>query len=443
MLPESGFDEKMTTALGAGEGAPDVAFFWNNNWFPEALDLTPYIEADPDFEPGHLLPRLLEHSRRVAGQDRRSAPGRGRQLRHVQQGCLRRSRRCLSHGRLDHRRLHRHRQPVDRSGARSAGAATVRAVPIRAIWINYGAFPYSDDSMTVDGYLNGPESVAAYTWLWDLVNSGATPTPADIEVLGTEGTGPIDLFLAGRLAMATLNQGHMLNAVEAGANFGIVPEPLVPGQRALCQRLVADLIHLEGHRASGRSLGIPQVLGRPGRPGVPDGERQPLPVDPVACLSKYQGCGQGIRSGFLRACWNCTQVAEWRNAHPCDSTVLRAASDVWDLINARPDRARRDPGHAGCRRACCAGSAGRVSAASGRLIRSVRLKLRGGWSMGVGELCCHQPVPDSPMLAVSQICNRPSLRIKCSYWRHPWRLGRCRPGPGGKPSKAISASRPG
>jgi hypothetical protein len=27
------------------------------------------------------------------------------------------------------------------------------------------------------------------------------------------------------------------------------------------------------------------------------------------------------------------QVAEWRNAHPCDSTVLRAASNVWDLIN--------------------------------------------------------------------------------------------------------------
>lgn len=48
LLPESGFDERMTTTLGAGEGAPDVAFYWNNNWFPQALDLTPYIEADAE-----------------------------------------------------------------------------------------------------------------------------------------------------------------------------------------------------------------------------------------------------------------------------------------------------------------------------------------------------------------------------------------------------------
>ena len=56
VLPASGFDEKMTTALGAGEGAPDVAFFWDNNWYPEALELTPYIEADPDFDPDMYFP---------------------------------------------------------------------------------------------------------------------------------------------------------------------------------------------------------------------------------------------------------------------------------------------------------------------------------------------------------------------------------------------------
>jgi hypothetical protein len=36
VLPESGFTDKMTTTLGAGKGAPDVAFFWDNNWFPQA-----------------------------------------------------------------------------------------------------------------------------------------------------------------------------------------------------------------------------------------------------------------------------------------------------------------------------------------------------------------------------------------------------------------------
>ena len=102
--------------------------------------------------------------------------------------------------------------------------------PFRALWRNIGATkPYSDDSTTVEGYINGPEAVAAYTWLWDLVDSGATPTPADIEVLGTEGTGPVDLFIAGRLGMATLNNGHMITAANAGVNFGVVPEPHVPG----------------------------------------------------------------------------------------------------------------------------------------------------------------------------------------------------------------------
>ncbi|MBK8023701.1 MAG: extracellular solute-binding protein [Chloroflexi bacterium] len=51
VLPESGFTERMTATLGAGSGAPDVAFFWDNNWFPQALDLTAYIEADPDIDP--------------------------------------------------------------------------------------------------------------------------------------------------------------------------------------------------------------------------------------------------------------------------------------------------------------------------------------------------------------------------------------------------------
>ena len=84
--------------------------------------------------------------------------------------------------------------------------------PSALSWRNMGATnPYSDDSTTVEGNINSPESVAAYTWLWDLVDSGATPNrPADLEVLGTEGTGPVDLFIAGRLGMATLNPGSMV-----------------------------------------------------------------------------------------------------------------------------------------------------------------------------------------------------------------------------------------
>ena len=47
-------------------------------------------------------------------------------------------------------------------------------------------------------------------------------------MLGTEGTGPIDLFLSGRLAMATLNNDHMITARNAGIRFGAAPEPHNP-----------------------------------------------------------------------------------------------------------------------------------------------------------------------------------------------------------------------
>jgi len=34
VLPDSGYTDKMTTALGANSGAPDVGFFWNTAWVP-------------------------------------------------------------------------------------------------------------------------------------------------------------------------------------------------------------------------------------------------------------------------------------------------------------------------------------------------------------------------------------------------------------------------
>src|SRR5690606_38053000 len=48
LLPSDGYDERMQTTLGAGVGAPDVALFWIANWYPQALDITEYLENDPD-----------------------------------------------------------------------------------------------------------------------------------------------------------------------------------------------------------------------------------------------------------------------------------------------------------------------------------------------------------------------------------------------------------
>ena len=53
VLPSSGFGQKMNTALSSGEGGPDIAFFWNTNWYPEALDLRPYIEKEESLREGN------------------------------------------------------------------------------------------------------------------------------------------------------------------------------------------------------------------------------------------------------------------------------------------------------------------------------------------------------------------------------------------------------
>jgi multiple sugar transport system substrate-binding protein len=228
ILPESGFTDKMTTALGAGQGGPDVAFFWENNWWPEALVLNNYIEADPDFSTDIYYPGLFK-TRALLGDKIIGLPN------GVGANFVMYNKDVFDDAGVDYPTedwttddyIDIASQLAD-PDQKLFGGDRPRG-PYRAIFFNYGARPYSDDSTTVEGYLNSPASVASYEWLWDLVNSGSTPTPADLEVLGTEGTGPIDLFLSGRLAMATLNQSHMLIAVHEGTNFGIVPEPGVAG----------------------------------------------------------------------------------------------------------------------------------------------------------------------------------------------------------------------
>jgi multiple sugar transport system substrate-binding protein len=329
VLPESGFDEKMTTTLGAGQGAPDIAFFWNNSWFPEALDLTPYIEADSSFDkemyfPGFWNTRAVWNDKIVGlplgvganfvmyNKDLFDAAG----IDYPTEAWTADDFTAIATQLKD-------------DEAKRFGGDRPRG-PFRAIWANYGARPYSDDSTTVEGYLNGPESVAAYTWLWDLVDSGSTPTPADIEVLGTEGTGPIDLFLSNRLAMATLNQGHMLNAVDAGANFGLAPEPDGPGDDRFVNAwsLTASIWKGTEHPQEAWEF-LKYWVGMEGQeylmvngnlfPSIP------------ALFDKHPDADKEYVQEFKNVL-ALNQVAEWNNAHPCISEVLRSASNVWDLV---------------------------------------------------------------------------------------------------------------
>ena len=229
LLPESGLEDRMNTAIGAGGKLPDVFPLIAGEWAPIALDLSPYIKADPEFSKD-MYAEPFWRTRATFGDKVVALPtGIGANV------------------------VLYNKDVFDKAGVeyptadwttedfiKKAVAVTDRANGVwggdrprdayRAIWHNYDAQVYSDDSTTVEGYHNSPQSLAAYQWYWDLVQSDATPTKAEIDVLGTEGTGPVDLFIAGRLGMATLNQSHMLRALKEGVNFGMVPEPSGPSK---------------------------------------------------------------------------------------------------------------------------------------------------------------------------------------------------------------------
>jgi multiple sugar transport system substrate-binding protein len=330
ILPESAYDDRMTTTIGAGEGAPDVALFWSANWWPQALDLTPYLEADPDLSADDYFENFWINW--ASWQDKVVGLPLGVGANFVMY-----NKDVFDEAGVDYPTADwtpdefiEIASAIADPELRRWGGDRPRG-PFRAIWNNYGAFPYSDDSMMVDGYLNSAESIAAYTWLWDLVNSGATPTPADIEILGTEGTGPIDLFLAGRLAMATLNQAHMLVAVEEGVNFGIVPEPNFAENEQFANAWSLTASVWAGTEHPEEAYEFLSFFAGPEGQAILMAQGNLFPSIP-AVLEEYENAGEEYAQGFFSVL-EATQVAEWTGAHPCwRASVIRAAQDAWDLI---------------------------------------------------------------------------------------------------------------
>ena len=330
VLPSSGFSEKMTTALGAGEGAPDVAFYWDSNWWPEAMDLTPFIEADDTFDPSMYFQGYWD-TRAVWGDTVVGLPlGVGANFVMYNKDIF--DEVGVAYPTEDwtvDEAIALAEQLTDLDNGRW-GWDRPRG-DYRAIFFNFGARPYDDASTTVDGYLNSEESLAAYSWLWDLVDSNTTPTPAELEVLGTEGTGPVDLFLAGRLAMATLNQGHMLNAVEAGMNFGIVPEPGVEGNDRYVHgwALTCSMWSKSEHPQEAWEF-LSYWVGAEGQRYLMDNGNL-FPSIP-SVLADYEYADEDYAQAFFKVL-DLEQDALWLQAHPCwRSGVSRAISDIWDLI---------------------------------------------------------------------------------------------------------------
>ena len=331
IMAESAYGDLMNTTIGAGEGAPDIAYFWETPWLPHTLDITDRLEADPDLSRDDYfeeyfnnwavwndlvvgLPFTVGANFVMYNKDVFDEAGVAYPTADWTPWDYIEIAKALS-------------DPEQRrwGGDRPRG-------PFRALWRNMGATkPYSDDSTTVEGYINGPESVAAYTWLWDLVDSGATPTPADIEVLGTEGTGPVDLFIAGRLGMATLNNGHMITAANAGVNFGIVPEPHVPGNERFVHAWALRASIWAGSEHPDEAYEFLSFWAGP------EGQRINMEIGALmpslpAVLADYPDADSDYFQGFMGVL-NATQTAEWRSSHPCwRGAVIRAVQDAWDLI---------------------------------------------------------------------------------------------------------------
>ncbi len=331
ILADSAYNDLMNTALGAGEGAPDVAYFWENAWLPHTLDITELLENDPDLSRDMYFEEYFNNW--AVWQDRVIALPFTVGANFVMYNKDVFDEAGVAYPTADwtpYDYIEIAKSVADPSKRRWGGDRP--RGPFRAIWRNFGATrPYSDDSSTVEGYLNGPEAVAAYTWLWDLVDSGATPTPADIEVLGTEGTGPVDLFIAGRLGMATLNNGTMITVRDAGIDFGVVPEPHIPGNERFVHAwsLRASIWKGTEHPdeayeflsfwAGHEGQRITMELGA-NIPALPE------------VLADYPDADQEYFQNFM-ALLNATQTAEWRADHPCwRGAVIRAAQDAWDLI---------------------------------------------------------------------------------------------------------------
>ena len=331
VMPESGYEDRMTTVLGAGSGAPDLIVFFDNNWLPQALDLTDYIEADPDISPDKYYTEFWNN--RVVDGDRIVALPYGIGANIVLYNKDVFDAAGVAYPTADWTTedfISIAKSVTDKSkgiwgGDRPRGA-------FRAVFNNYGALPYSDDSTSVDGHYNSDASVAAFTWLWDLVDSGATPTPAEIDILGTEGTGPVDLFISGRLAMATLNQTHLLTSLKQGVNFGVVPEPKGPGPVRHVNAWSARPGIWQGTEHPEEAWELLKFwAGAEGQRYMMENGLNMFPAIPSVIEGHPFADHEGTKAFFSVLEW--PQVAGWQSKHPCWRAAVRRVGDTWDLIN--------------------------------------------------------------------------------------------------------------
>ena len=329
VLPADGYDERMTTTLGANEGAPDVALFWNTAWLPQALELDPLMQAE-SFDKGQYIKGFWDTRTQFQGKTVGLPLGVGANFVMYNKTIYDEMGVAYPDVNITPEQYLELVPKLTDPAKKRWGSDRPRG-PFRAIWFNMGARPFSEDSKTVEGYLNSEASVRAYSWLWDLVNTNGTPTSADLDVLGTAGTGPVDLFIAGRLATATLNQGHMVNATTAGVPFGVAREPGPQDGQRWVNAWSNTISVWKGTKEPEAAWTFLRFWGGPeGQQFLMENANLLPSIQPV--LDQYPRANEEYIKSFFQVLQD-KQVAEVGTL-PWTSPVLRAAAPVWDKIMA-------------------------------------------------------------------------------------------------------------
>ena len=228
VIPEGGYDDKMTTGMATGSGLPDVAVIGNVDWFPKTTNLKDYIARDKVDINMHSKSHFDIHCRYL-DQIIAMPMGVGATMYFYNNTMFdAKALKAPEWGYTMDQFLADSIKMTDRS--KKIFGSFRQGVIWRGEFFAFGARPYSDDGAKVEGFMNGPKTVKAFEFMHDWLTSDSVPTSSENEVLRTEGTGPLDLFNTGRLGFGGLNNGQFQIVEKAGVKFGLVHQPSVPGE---------------------------------------------------------------------------------------------------------------------------------------------------------------------------------------------------------------------
>jgi multiple sugar transport system substrate-binding protein len=227
-VPESGYDDKMNTGMATGSGLPDVGTIGNADWFPKLTDLRNYISRD-NLNLGQYSKSHFDIHCRFLDQIIALPTGIGATMYFYNTTLLdQKGVKAPQWGYTMDQFLADALKISDRS-KKIYGAFRQQTI-WRGEFFAFGARPFSEDGTKADGYMNSPKTVKAFEFMYDWLTSDAVPTSAENDALKTEGTGPLDLFSSGRLGFGALNNGQFQVVDKAGVKFGLVHQPMVPGE---------------------------------------------------------------------------------------------------------------------------------------------------------------------------------------------------------------------